>query len=64
MFSANENKLHMLFKILLFITMLLSFYFFVDKVLLTSNKHDKVYNTWQFPLLLAAYLDVLYVNPQ
>jgi hypothetical protein len=60
MLSLNENKLHLVFKILLLLTMLLSFYFFISKVFLNSNTHNDMFNTWQFPVLIAVLLDVLY----
>ena len=40
--------------------LLISFYFFVD-ILVFKNKHyTDIFNTWQFPMLLALYLDIIY----
>ena len=49
-----------IFKLSLFITLLLSFYIFINTIFL-SKKHVGLFNTWQFPMLLAMYLDVCHI---
>ena len=49
------------FKIILIITLLLSLYFFIDVVILKNTNYRSIFSTWQFPVLLAVYLDTLYI---
>ncbi len=49
-----------IFLFFLLCTLLLSFYFFINKLILKNNHHDDIFNTWQFPMLLAIYLDTIY----
>jgi uncharacterized integral membrane protein len=46
------------FKILLFLIVLLSFYIFIVTVFMKSTQYKGVFSTWQFPMLLAIFLDV------
>jgi hypothetical protein len=55
-----DNILKKVFIIFLLCTLLLSFYFCINKLILKNNDHDDVFNTWQFPMLLAIYLDTIY----
>jgi len=47
---------------LFFIVMatLLSFYFFIDVLVLKHKDHSRIFNTWQFPMLFAITLDTIY----
>lgn len=47
-----------IFKILFLIVLLISFYFFID-VIIFKNKEHSLFTTWQFPMLLALYTDVI-----
>ena len=57
-----DNNLHKVFVILLLFTTALSFYFFTHVVILKEYKHQSIFSNWQFPMLLAVLLDVLYEN--
>ena len=58
---ANKNIIiHKIFIFLLFIVVLISFYFFVDAFICKNVKHLQIFNAWQFPMLLAIYVDTLY----
>ena len=46
------------FKLLLFLIVLLSFYIFIMTVFMKSTQYKAVFSTWQFPMLLAIFLDV------
>jgi len=46
------------FKLLLFLIVLLSFYIFIMTVFMKSTQYKSVFSTWQFPMLLAIFLDV------
>jgi hypothetical protein len=48
------------FKFLLLIILLVSFYFFIDVVIFKNKQNTDVFSTWQFPMLLALYLDIQY----
>ena len=49
-----------IFIFFLLCTLLLSFYFFINKIILKNNNNDDIFSTWQFPMLLALYLDTIY----
>jgi len=40
----------------------ISAYIFVDRLMLKSTTHIDLFNTWQFPMLLALTLDVLHAE--
>ena len=48
------------FHFFLLASLLLSFYFFVDVIVFKNNKYREIFSTWQFPMLLAIYVDVIY----
>ena len=50
------------FKILLFIVLILSFLHFIDSVFLEGKNYpmDSKFSTWQFPMLLALFIDAIY----
>lgn len=52
------NIINTLFKVSILITLLLSFYIFMNTLLAKSNEHKTIFTTWQFPMLLALFLDV------
>lgn len=56
--------LHWIFYIAFFITLVISGYIFV--AVLIFKKHDKlsVFTTWQFPMLFALFVDLMYYNPE
>jgi hypothetical protein len=44
----------------LFIALLLSFYFFIDILVFKNKHHSPLFSTWQFPMLLAIFVDTIY----
>jgi len=56
-----KNKIYKVFNILLLVILIISFYFFID-VIIFKNKDNKLFTTWQFPMLLALYLDTHYYH--
>ena len=48
------------FHLLLLSVLLISFYFFIDVIVFKNKTHSEVFSTWQFPMLLAIYIDVIY----
>ena len=63
--SVNGNKtfplfLSHIFKFVLLVSLLISFYVFIDILVLKKDTYKPLFSTWQFPMLLALYLDVIY----
>lgn len=54
----NPSLVKSAFKLLLFLIVLLSFYIFIVTVFMKSTQYKSVFSTWQFPMLLAIFLDV------
>ena len=52
--------INLIFKLSLFITLLLSFYIFMNTIFFTKQ-HIGIFSTWQFPMLLAIFLDVCHI---
>lgn len=52
-------NLHNIFIIIMILSLLISGYVFVDRLILKNLDHTKTFNTWQFPMLLALTLDLL-----
>jgi len=44
----------------LFISMVLTGYVFVQSTVLKNNEYKFFYNSWQFPMLLAIFIDLKY----
>jgi hypothetical protein len=51
------NIIKKIFKFLLLIVLLISFYFFIDVLIFKNKDHYTIFTTWQFPMLLAIYVD-------
>lgn len=47
------------FQICLLVTLLLSFYFFIDITVFKNKTYIDIFSTWQFPMLLALYMDTI-----
>jgi len=52
--------LKVLFHFCLFTAVLISFYFFIDILVFKNKHHSDIFSTWQFPMLLAIYVDTIY----
>jgi len=53
-----ENTIETIFKISLFITMMISFYILII-VLQNKNKYRSSFSAWTFPMLLAIFTDLM-----
>jgi len=40
--------------------LLLSLYFFIDITVFKNKTYINIFSTWQFPMLLALYMDTIY----
>lgn len=56
----NSILIQNIFIICLFIVLVISFYFFVDTLVFKNRDNSKIFSTWQFPMLLAIYVDTIY----
>jgi hypothetical protein len=54
--------LHKIFRLSLLIASVISFYIFVKTLIFNEEKHKKIYTTWQFPMLLAIFIDTIYYD--
>lgn len=52
--------LGILFHFCLLTALLISFYFFIDILVFKNKQYLDIFSTWQFPMLLAIYIDVIY----
>ena len=57
-----KNILHKILVFSLFIALICSFIIFFKTVILNHSHHREIFNTWQFPMLLAVFLDAVYNN--
>ena len=53
-------KLDFIFKFVLLISVLISFYIFINILVLKKQTYKPMFSTWQFPMLLAIYLELIY----
>ena len=59
-FLKSTHPLHWIFQFILLLALSISGYIFVKTLVLGDGQHKKVYSTWQFPMLLAIYIDTIY----
>ncbi len=52
------NSLEIFFKLSLILTLFLSFYIFISVTIYKNPTYKPIFSTWQFPMLLAIFLDV------
>jgi hypothetical protein len=52
--------LNKLFQICLLGALIISFYFFIDVLVFKNKTYSKNFSTWQFPMLLAIFIDTFY----
>jgi hypothetical protein len=57
----NNADFALLFKFSLLITLILSFYIFIRAIFFEDNQKKRMFNAWQFPMLLALYIDAVYI---
>jgi len=57
----KNTNFELLFKISLLVTLLLSFYIFIEVVFFQDSDKKRIFSAWQFPMLLALYIDTVYI---
>jgi len=60
-FFKSSNLLNCTLQVVLLIALTISFYIFVKSMILSDEKKNKI-STWQFPMLLAIYIDTIYYS--
>jgi hypothetical protein len=58
----NPTLVKFIFKLFLFCILLISFYIFIMTVFMKSADYKGLFSTWQFPMLLALFLDVYIIE--
>ena len=58
----NAIFLKSIFKLLMFIVMLISFFIFIMTLIVKSKEYKDVFSTWQLPMLLAIFLEVYLID--
>jgi hypothetical protein len=48
------------FKFVLLISVIISFYVFIQILVVKDLTYKSMFSTWQFPMLLAIFIEVLY----
>lgn len=59
----KHEDFSLLFKLSLLITLMLSFYIFIRAIFFEDDEKKRMFNAWQFPMLLALYIDAVYILP-
>ena len=54
------NSIQILFVSLLLVCLLISFYIMVTTLFSKDNTHNHIFSAWQFPMLLAIFIDMIY----
>jgi len=57
----KHEDFSLLFKLSLLITLMLSFYIFIRAIFFEDDEKKRMFNAWQFPMLLALYIDAVYI---
>ena len=54
------TEIEQLYLLCLLVSLILSFYFFINSFVLRNNTHSITFTTWQFPTLFAIFIDSIY----
>ena len=57
----KNDVFSLVFQLSLLLTLILSFYIFIRAIFFSDNEKKQLFNAWQFPMLLALYIDVVYI---
>jgi hypothetical protein len=50
------------FKLFMFLVMLIAFYFFIATFVYKDKRYKHVFSNWQFPMLFALFIDAIFVE--
>lgn len=54
------NYIHRVFLFFLLICLSISFYIMVTALFTKDNTYNHIFSAWQFPMLLAIFIDIIY----
>jgi len=57
-----NKSIAQIFLFLLLVVLLLSFYMFIATIVYKSTDFKGIFSTWQFPMLLALFLDASFIE--
>ena len=61
-YPSKLNIVQGLFVIFLSLCLIFSFYIMMVTLFTKDNTHNRIFSVWQFPMLLAIFIDTLYHN--
>ena len=56
----NLNYIQRVFLFLLLVCLFISFYIMIITLCTKDNTHNHIFSAWQFPMLLAIFIDIIY----
>lgn len=56
----NLNYIQRVFLFLLLVCLFISFYIMIITLCTKDNTHNHIFSAWQFPMLLAIFIDMIY----
>ena len=56
----NLNYIQRVFLFLLLLCLFISFYIMIITLCTKDNTHNHIFSAWQFPMLLAIFIDMIY----
>ena len=57
----KPDAFSLVFQLSLLLTLILSFYIFLRSVFYKDQEKRRLFDAWQFPMLLALYIDAVYI---
>ena len=58
----QDGVMYNIFYVCLLISLIISTYVLIMVVFLGNKKYMNIFNTWQFPVLFAVFLDLIFQN--
>ena len=57
----KNDTFSLVFQLSLLLTLILSFYIFIRSIFYKDHSKRRLFDAWQFPMLLALYIDAVYI---
>ncbi len=58
--NTEKQNVQYILIISLFIALCASFYIFIQAFMYKNKNHYSIYNTWQFPMILAMFIECIF----
>lgn len=62
MYIMTYTFIEIIFVLTIILALLISFYFFIDVCIFKNNTHKHIFDAWQFPMLLAIFIDIFFLH--